>query len=321
MMIGLDISEQISKDLYVSAFQVDRLINRAPHAYKIFFIPKKTGGQRKIAQPAREVKYIQRWLVDNIFNQLPVHEAVKSYREGLGIKDNATWHKKNKYLVKLDFKDFFTSIKEAGLFDFLLRKLSDSYSDESLRKIARASCIKYKHREDLCLSVGAPSSPAISNAILYAFDEAVNNWCFENSISYTRYADDLTFSTSVPNVSSLIEPKVRQISSDFPYVNLRFNNAKRTHLSKKYQRRVTGIVLTNQGELSVGRLRKREVKALIHKFKTGLLPMNEVHRLQGLLGFVSDVEPMFLERMRVKYSSATIDDILKSVKQDKLVNS
>jgi hypothetical protein len=304
----------LRESLGISDYQLNRLIQRAPHSYKIYTIPKRSGGQRTIAQPAKETKFIQRWLIQNIFSKLPVHECASAYKDGASIKKNANAHKSNSYVTKLDFKDFFPSITSNDLVKHISIHLGNSLGTQDIQDIARISCIRLQGKSDLCLSVGAPSSPVLSNSIMYNFDTEIFAWCAKNGIAYTRYADDLTFSTCTKNISSDIEPFVRGVTQKLTYPSLSLNNNKTTHLSKKHQRRITGIIINNDGNLSLGRNRKREISALIHKISLGILPELEIFRLQGLLGFAKDVEPLFVARMRGKYTPKLIEEILQKRK-------
>ena len=98
------------------------------------------------------------------------------------------------------------------------------------------------------------------------------------------------------------------------YPRLELNAKKTTHLSRKHQRRITGLIINNDGNVSLGRKRKREISTLIHKFSLNLLSDIEILNLPGLLGFAKDVEPVFLNRMRTKYDSELIDEILQKRK-------
>ena len=304
----------LQSSLGVSDYLLNRLVQRAPHSYKVYTIAKRSGGLRTIAQPAKETKFIQHWLIENIFSQLPVHECASAYKVGASIKKNANAHKSNSYVTKLDFKDFFPSITSNDLVKHLSIHLGDSLGTQDIQDIARISCIRLPGKSDLCLSVGAPSSPVLSNSIMFSFDSEVFTWCDKNGITYTRYADDLTFSTNTKNISSDIEPFVRGIAQRLAYPSLSLNSKKTTHLSKKHQRRITGIIINNEGNISLGRNRKREISALIHKFTLGILPEPEIFRLQGLLGFAKDVEPLFVARMRGKYTSKLVEEVLQKRK-------
>ncbi|MBU2774820.1 RNA-directed DNA polymerase [Acidithiobacillus ferrooxidans] len=272
---------------------------------------KRSGGQRTIAQPAKETKFIQRWLINNIFDKLPVHDCASAYKDDASIKNNANANKSHSYLIKLDFRDFF-SITSRDLVIHFSKHLRHILGAQDINDIARISCIRLHSKSDLCLSVGAPSSPVLSNTIMFSFDSEVSAWCAQNGITYTRYADDLTFSTGTKGLCSEIESFVKDVTQELDYPDLSINFKKTTHLSKKYQRRITGVIIKNCGALSLGRNRKREISALIQKYSLGVLPESETLRLQGLLGFAKDIEPLFLARMRTKYSSVLIEAILKN---------
>ena len=300
----------LQESLGISEYQLNRLILRAPHSYKVYSIPKRSGGHRTIAQPAKETKFIQRWLIQHVFTELPVHECASAYKDGASIKMNAIAHRGNSYITKLDFKDFFPSIKFSDLVKHISKYLSDKLDAQDVQDIARISCIRLKGTDDLCLSIGAPSSPMLSNTVMYEFDTQVATWSAANGITYTRYADDLTFSSNVKGISSSIEPFIQNIARTLDYPSLILNNKKTTHVSKKFQRRITGIIINNEGNISLGRDKKREISSLIHRYSIGILPAHEVFRLQGLLGFAKDVEPLFVARMRGKYKSSLIEAIL-----------
>lgn len=316
-MNQLTIRQELLECLAISDEQLNRLIVRSPHTYKQYNIPKNNGGFRTIAQPARATKYLQYWLMKNIFNELSIHHAATAYQKGCSIKHNAKYHASNSYIAKFDFKSFFPSIKGTDIKAHLASHFGDRLTENDLNDIVRISCIQLNGRSDFCLSIGAPCSPLLSNSILYEFDCLVVDWCSENNIRYTRYADDLTFSTNVKGITSSIEPYIRNIIRNIKYPSLRFNRKKTTHLSKKNQRRVTGLILTNDGQVSIGRSRKREISSLIHKFSIGQLPEEEIFRLQGLLGFSKGVEPKFISRMNKKYGNNVVSTIFKYRMNDK----
>jgi retron-type reverse transcriptase len=237
-----------------------------------------------------------------------------AYKNGSSIRKNAAVHKDNSYIAKYDFKCFFESIKATDLIMHISKHLEGSFCVEDIKDIARISCIKSAVSKELNLSIGAPSSPMLSNTIMFEFDHAVFTWCEEHGIAYTRYADDLTFSTNSKGVTGNIEPTIREIVRKLEYPRLSFNTHKTTHLSRKHQRRITGLIIDNEGNISLGRERKRKISSLIHRFSLHLLSEDEIYNLQGLLGFAKDAEPLFLNRMRNKYSSELIQEILQKRK-------
>jgi len=309
-MNNFALRETLIKEIGIPQRYLSRLILRAPHTYKVYTIPKKDNDRRTIAQPAKETKYIQHWLMKNVFHLLPVHRCATAYKPGGSIKLNAGTHASNSFIAKFDFKDFFTSIKAEYLKMHLVKHLGSQLSSEDVNDILRISCIKYSNKNDMCLSIGAPCSPMLSNSIMYEFDEKVSKWCSENGVTYTRYADDLTFSTNTPGISAEIEDVIRKIAGSVEYPVIRFNRKKTVHVSKKYQRRVTGLIIDNSGRVSLGRDRKRMISSLVHKYSINLLEEKRVYHLQGLLGFANDAEPLFVARLRGKYGTELIEELL-----------
>lgn len=300
--------DALLSDLALTKEQFLRISSRAPKTYKVYPIKKKNGGVRVIAQPARETKYIQSWLANNVFGVLPVHDSATAYRKGGSIKVNAQMHASNPYVVKLDFTNFFPSIKSADVLAHLKRHLVGA-TDAELKVFTFLSC--FNNNGELSLSIGSPLSPVLSNSIMHEFDSIVSEWAVSNNFTYTRYADDLTFSTSIKGGSEAVVDKVREVVDKIAYPRLSLNEKKTIYLSRKGCRKVTGLVLSNAGSVSIGRDRKREISAMVHRFSIDKISEDDLRRLQGLLGFVQDVEPLFIARLRAKYSSNVVTDLLR----------
>ena len=288
------------------------LVRSAPYRYKVYQIDKREPGQKRtIAQPARELKPLQRWVVENVLTEFPVHDSAMAYRENRNILDNARRHAKQKYLCKLDFKTFFPSIR-AKDFERFLRSArpAQQWTDEEIGYLSRILFWCKKRGKDLELSIGAPSSPMVSNILLYRFDLAAESLSAKWGVTYTRYADDLSFSSNRPDVLQRIVKQIPTICTSLDSPKLFLNRQKTVFASKKGSRRVTGLVLTNDGLVSIGRDKKRTIRATIHRYKFGSLPENEIATLAGLLAFINSVEPDFLDRLAEQYGSTTIRDLL-----------
>ncbi|URV24877.1 retron St85 family RNA-directed DNA polymerase [Burkholderia gladioli] len=289
----MDLIDRLQAAFPLSRAEVELLIKTAPRRYKIHTIEKRNGrGLREIAQPTAELKLVQRWIVSTYINELPVHSAAIAYRPGLGIKDHAKKHAARKYLLKLDFKDFFPSIRAGDLRTHLTHHTDLSTADKSalMRLLFRLD----SENGAMVLSIGAPSSPAISNTVMYPFDIAIADYCRENDIAYTRYADDLAFSTDTPHVLDALQDFIRKTCRGLIYPSLTLNEKKTVFTSKKFQRQLTGLILTNDGTVSLGREKKRDLRAMAHHFSRGALSNEEMSRLRGLLAFAMSIEPQFV---------------------------
>ena len=169
------------------------ILSNAPSRYKRFSIRKRSGGLRQIAQPAREVKALQRALIKHVLSSLAVHDCALAYQPGRSILDNATAHAGRGPIRKYDFSDFFPSIRAEHWLSYC-----DHHNILPDPMDRRISTLLLFHKEPgsilLKLSIGAPSSPMLSNILMYEFDARMLAAVADDGVTYTRYADDLTFS-------------------------------------------------------------------------------------------------------------------------------
>ncbi|EKO3870542.1 retron St85 family RNA-directed DNA polymerase [Vibrio harveyi] len=308
----MNILNQISEKTGMPKRLCASFIATAPKRYKRYEIPKRNGsGVRLIAQPAKSVKILQRICVETLRESLLVHQAATAYEVGTGIKMNANRHRFNQYLLKMDFADFFPSITPEVLFNtFEFHGLD--LTEENQLTLQNLLFWKPTRDSSLELSIGAPSSPFISNAVMYEFDSRVTELCSSLGVRYTRYADDLVFSTNHPNVLFGLPEALANLLLEPQFSFLRFNVNKTVFSSKRNNRHITGVTLTNDGRLSIGRKRKRRLSSLIHRYQVGDLTASEdIEELKGHLGFAKHIEPIFIARMIRKYGMETIVSLQK----------
>lgn len=289
----------------LNEFDIGQIISNAPRRYKDYFIAKRSGGERLISQPALEVKLLQRVLVEEVIEKLPVHDAATAYRKGLSIKHNAFQHSSSGPILKLDFNEFFPSIRSEDWANYC-REREIFLSEQD---IAISSNILFKRKKGssfLNLAIGAPSSPALSNVIMFEFDKRVFDAVSGEQIIYTRYADDLTFSAPRTGFLNVVEPRLRRIMKEISYPRLQLNEKKTVYATKKYKRRITGLIITNDGDVSVGYDRKRNIRSAVYHAKLGKLDIAETRKLAGDLAFIKSVEPEFIDKLAQKYGWETI---------------
>ena len=279
------------------------LIRSAPYRYKVYEIPKREAGKmRTIAQPAREIKPLQYWVMQNVLSVYPVHDAAKAYRKGGSILANAFPHVTRSFLLKMDFKDFFPSIKAVDFKRFVAETPNGrQWSEEELDYLSRILFWKSDRKGDLRLSIGAPSSPMLSNILLHRFDKEVSSMCATFGVAYTRYADDLSFSTNRYGILKKIERNIPEICTRLEYPRLLVNRKKTIHVSKKGARRITGLILTNEGNVSIGHEKKRLIRAQFHRYTQNSLDEKSLKHLAGFVAYVNSVEPLFLKTLADKY--------------------
>lgn len=137
--------------------------------------------------------------------------------------------------------------------------------------------------------------------MMFDFDCSVDEICKPRRVVYSRYADDIFLSGNNKAVLNQCVQMVRLQVQTHRVPQLRLKEEKTLHLSKANHRSVTGLVLTPQGSVSIGRDRKREIKTLIHLAVQGSLNFEQRKYISGLIAFCNDVEPDFVARINQKF--------------------
>lgn len=171
--------------------------------YRSWTIPKRDGSRRTITAPKRKLKAAQRWLLRNIVDKLPVHEAAHGFLAGRSILTNAERHAGADVVLKIDVKDFFPTVTYARV-KGLLRQAGLAESVATLAALlateAPRDAVSFRGKTlhvakgPRALPQGAPTSPGITNAICVRLDRRMSGLARLLGFVYTRYADDLAFS-------------------------------------------------------------------------------------------------------------------------------
>jgi len=298
-----------AKSLRLTMSEVLAIARTGPKRYRTYPIDKRNGGKRIICQPSRELKTLQYFLIESVLSKLPVHGAATAYVPGMSIRDNASRHAGGRVIYKLDFRGFFPSISAGDWAQYVQKELA--WPGEDISFSQNVMFWGVGGVSPICLSIGAPTSPYLSNILMFKFDETLQYLCDEIGVVYTRYADDLTFSTSSQmDVHSIRDFVRRAINSGF-VKRLELNEEKTTLVSKATSRRVTGLIITNDGAVSLGREKKREISVMIDHVRRGVFPAASMSKLSGWLAYANDVEPSFVRRLCSKYSEELVMRILR----------
>lgn len=156
--------------------------------YIPYIIPKKSGDYRKIAAPCKTLKYIQRQIANFIYDEIDVKNCVHGFARGKDIKTNANYHLKRKHILNLDLKDFFDSItvnRVYGVFHGHPFNFPEKLS----------SCLAKIATYHGSLTQGSPLSPIISTLVCRRLDNDLKSFAVKYGLRYSRYADDITFSS------------------------------------------------------------------------------------------------------------------------------
>jgi RNA-directed DNA polymerase len=300
------ILERMSADLDLSARFLNGLARSSSYEYKMYEIKKRSGGIRTIYHPSRRLKAIQRWLLRNVIESLPVHDASTAYRKKHSILDNAKVHASSKYLLRMDFAGFFESISTADIRTYIEQRpvIFDGWTADDIVAFCKFVC------RNSTLTIGAPTSPALSNALCYELDTQLSTAAVKVGIVYTRYADDLFFSSTQPNVLKTFQDQIEATVCELQVpAHLSINTAKTRHSSKRGCRRVTGIILGSDGLPYIGRSLKRKIRSLI--FNRQLLDETDRMRLAGFIAFAKGLDPQFLNSLINKYGLAAVREAMR----------
>jgi RNA-directed DNA polymerase len=294
--------EWLSDDLTLRRSYLLRLVASASHRYMQYSIAKRDGTPRVISHPSQELKAVQRWLLRRVITRFPVHDAAAAYVKGASIRLHALQHAQSKFLLRLDFERFFETITERDIEVYLSRHrelLPAHWAEEDDAAFCRLVC---RHG---ALTIGAVTSPALSNALCYELDDRLSSSAQQMGVTYSRYADDLYFSTGVPGVLNELEANLPEVLSGVAYPrDLRINRAKTRHSSTKGRRMVTGITFRSSGGISLGRVAKRRVRSQIYLWET--LEQNERRSLAGWLAYARSIEPDLLNRLILKFGPEAV---------------
>jgi RNA-directed DNA polymerase len=295
----MTLGKKMAGELGLPEEYIDLVARTASYRYKKFPIKKADGQSRRwIYQPSRELKLLQRWIVRNIFSALPRHKCAHAYVRRRSIVTNAKAHIHARYISRLDFRNFFPSLTAEDI-QILLRQHRDrlglALSAADTRLITSLVCRNGK------LPVGAPSSPTISNVLLYGLDAELAVLAKKHRVVYTRYADDLYFSSESPGVLYTLCREAESVIRGNVSPKLTINKKKTLHASRKRRMAVTGIIVTPNETLSVGHKLKRQLRVCAHLESVGQLPADQHAWLIGMLAFVESVEPGYVKALRTKY--------------------
>ncbi len=245
--------------------------------YKTFQIPKKSGGTREINSPITAIKLIQQKLNDVLLNVYKPKPSVFSYVRHRNIALNARKHKRAKYILNIDLENYFPSInfgRVRGLF------MGNPYnlSPEVATVLAQICC--YKNM----LPQGAPTSPIISNMICAQMDSQLQYLAMNHKCYYTRYADDVTFSTFLKEFPSTIARFISltevELSEDIKMIitNNGFQiNYRKVRLQPRFRRQeVTGLTVNKFP--NVQRKYVRQVRGMLYAWsKYGITDAEKEH--------------------------------------------
>lgn len=284
------------------------------HHYARFAIPKKTGGARVISAPMPRLKAAQEWILRNILDRVEAHDAAHGFRAGRSIVTNAEPHAGADAVVNLDLEDFFPSIsyrRVRGVFRAL------GYSEAAatvfallctaaeVEEVELDGVTYFVEVSERRLPQGAPSSPAITNALCRRLDRRLAAVAADLGFAYTRYADDLTFSGSGASLAGMCN-LLGRVRAVVAHEGLRVNERKTRVLRRSRRMEVTGLVV-NDERPAVSRETLRRFRATLYQIekdgpegKRWNGSRDVLASILGFANFVAMVDPAKGEPLRAR---------------------
>ncbi|HEY4000291.1 MAG TPA: reverse transcriptase family protein [Candidatus Xenobia bacterium] len=276
-------------------FTWDRAAERVYH-YVRYVVPKARGGERVLLAPHRELKALQRKVLRDMVERVPVSEQAHGFVRGRSIRTNAAPHVGQPVLLKMDLLDFFPSVTFArvrGLFIWMgypfsvaaaLALLTTEHDRVPFERDGVRYFISLGARY---LVQGAPTSPALANLVAWRLDRRLDGLARKHGFAYTRYADDLTFSG--PFVEGALT--VLKVAQRIVFAEQFQVRSDKTRLIRKGGRHmVTGVVVNDV--IGTPRALRRRLRAAVHRKTT------DRSWLAGMVGYVNAVNPEQAKKLK-----------------------
>lgn len=232
--------------------------------------PKKNGGIRVINPPYKNLKRVQRLILDEILIRKPILPCVYGLSKEKGILANAKIHNnKSHQLLVLDIENFFPSIKRKDILKVFIRL---GFSKENAVVLTKICTVNDQ------LPQGAPTSPYLSSLVSERLDKDIFRYCKKRKLIYTRYFDDISISGEV-----ISDDDIKFIEGVIIRNSFISNKDKKEFYQKNQSKNLNGILIED-GVLSVPKSYKKKISEAYKRFKE-TEEKTDKRIFKGLLGF------------------------------------
>jgi len=256
-LLSLESPRELCRFLNTSFYQLEKIINLPE--YNHYTIPKKRGGERHVFAPEYRLKRIQKrlnyylqayylWIKPGEVHGFVINPHVAAH---CNIVANARVHTGKKHVLNIDLEDFFPSISAKQIKNLFT---SPYFNFNEQIAIALTLLTTYEGK----LPAGAPTSPVLSNFVCLNLDADLRIFCHENGLQFTRYADDLTFSSdSVISTDTVLDIILLIRKNGF-----KINNRKLRLQASHRKQTVTGLTVNEK--VNVDRKLLKKIRAMLH---------------------------------------------------------
>lgn len=260
--------------------------DRRERAYREFSIPKKSGGVRLISAPTGMLKDILTCLSRLLSSVYAPNANAMGFVPGRSVKTNAEAHLNRNYVLNIDLSDFFPSIGA----ETVEKSLTGLGVDGLVAQLVSTLCCYPKDTgagKENVLPQGAPTSPVLSNIVCAKMDARLQGLADRFHLTYTRYADDITFSSNhnVYGEEGEFFRELRRIISDNGF---RINEAKTRLLKRGMRQEVTGLTVGEK--VNVSRKWLKNLRAAIFQIERSRPKFKDIQQVTGRLNYLAMIK-------------------------------
>jgi hypothetical protein len=273
--------------------------------YQDFTIQKASSGKRYISKPLSRMHRAQKVIKEQILDKLRWKEEVFGFIKGKSIFNNANFHRSPNLLINIDVKDFFQSIpyyqvrsvfRKLGYSGEIASVLALLTTKQTANRVEINDQVFYSFSKNRYLPTGSCTSPALSNLVFMRIDTQLKKRSKKVGFSYSRYADDLTFSTKEkkPKIKTLLYIAKKTLELH----GFMANPTKTKVLGKCNSQNITGLIV-NSGQPKIPRAWRRNLRAAIHQFGSITnveLKQEEYIKLLGSLNYLKLTHPQHAKK-------------------------
>lgn len=269
-------------------------IKKIDNCYNTLEIPKKNGDTRTICVPNKNLKKVQKKLYNKLstyYDEIKTQNNFTSkishgFEKNRSIVTNAEVHKNKRYVVNLDLLDFFPSINFGRVRSYFIKNNYFEINDDIATILAQLTCYKGT------LPQGASTSPLIANMICNIMDIRILKIAKKYRLDYTRYADDLTFSTNNKYFLNDYDKFLEDIKNIIHRSGFELNSKKTRLLFSNSRQEVTGLVVNKK--ISVPKEYYKNTRAMAHSlYKNGYFLIDDevgtIEQLEGRFSFINQI--------------------------------
>lgn len=271
--------------------------------YHTFSIPKRDGSMRRIDAPSYSMRIVQRWVLKNILEKVSPSKYAMAFRRGTnyGYKANASHHIETRYGVSFDLKNFFPSIDAKRVYNVFSNIGYSSLPATILTNLCTLNGV---------LPQGGACSPVLSNLVCLSLDSRLGGLCERRRIRFSRYADDMYFSSDSQDTLKKTVPIIRKIIESERFV---INEKKIHYHTPSNHKRITGITIVREkddgtkAELKASKAIKKIIRAEIFR-AIYVGDYSEKDHILGEISYVNYIEPGYKDKIK-QYIETTAQKI------------